>query len=609
MKTDRDYSVIVVGGGHAGIEASSACARMGFRTLLITQNPDTIGKLSCNPAIGGQAKGNIVREIDALGGEMGKLIDRSLIQFRMLNKSKGPAVQSPRAQADKYLYSALAKQTLEGYSNLTVFMDTVTDIMTDDHNVCIGVKTQRGNEISSYAVVLTTGTFMNGRIFIGDYDREEGRLGEESAQGLGQALSLKGFEVGRLKTGTPARIKKSSVDFNKTELQEGDETIYPFSFLNEEKHPDPSGQLPCYITYTNSDTHRIIRDNINRSPLYGGKIVGKGPRYCPSIEDKVMRFPDRERHQIFIEPEGAGTDEMYLNGLSSSLPEKVQLDFIHSIKGLENAVMVRPGYAVEYDYLNPIQLKNSLESGIIANLFIAGQTNGSSGYEEAGCQGLIAGINAAQKLLNKEPLVLSRAEAYTGVLIDDLVTKGTEEPYRMFTGRAEYRLRLRHDNADARLTLSGYEVGLVSEERISQLKKKYSEIDSVSELLHHRSYNGKNAYEALKNPEVTMEMLFDRIPELKDFSDYILNSAGLDIKYEGYISRQDRQIDKFSRLEKIKIPLNINWDELKGISKESIEKFKKVRPETLAQASRISGVRVCDIPVLLAYLKGNKCKG
>ncbi|MCF0262774.1 MAG: tRNA uridine-5-carboxymethylaminomethyl(34) synthesis enzyme MnmG, partial [Sphaerochaetaceae bacterium] len=424
-----DYDVIVIGGGHAGIEACLAAARIGFKTLLITQSLDTIGRLSCNPAVGGLAKGNLVRETDALGGQMGLLIDQTMIQFRMLNKSRGPAVQAPRAQADKFSYSRLAKETLESQPNLELFMDTVVDILTDSSGTkACGVKTQRNITFTSKAIVLTTGTFMNGRIFIGEYDHCSGRLGEEAALGLGDALREKGFTVGRLKTGTPARVKYSSLNLDAMEKQEGDDEVVPFSFMHQEIQR-PS--IPCWITYTNEKTHQVIRDNIHRSPLYGGKIVGKGPRYCPSIEDKVVRFPDRDRHQIFVEPEGSGTQEMYLNGLSTSLPEEVQHDIIHSIVGLENAVIMRPAYAVEYDYLNPIQLKPSLETKRLENLFVAGQTNGTSGYEEAACQGLIAGINACQKLKGEEPLVLKRTEAYIGVLIDDLVTMGTNEPYRM----------------------------------------------------------------------------------------------------------------------------------------------------------------------------------
>lgn len=599
-----DYDVVVVGGGHAGIEACLACARIGFKTLLVTQSLDSIGRLSCNPAIGGLAKGNLVRETDALGGQMGLLIDSTMIQFRILNRRRGPAVQAPRAQADKFSYSRLAKETLENQDKLELFMDTVVDILTQEDGSGVpkacGVLTQRGISISSRAVVLTTGTFMDGRIFIGEYDHSAGRLGEEAAIGLGKALRRKGFNVGRLKTGTPARIKASSLHYEEMERQDGDDEVVPFSFMHE-TIDRPS--IPCWITYTNERTHDIIRANMHRSPLYGGKIVGKGPRYCPSIEDKVVRFPERDRHQIFVEPEGIGTQEMYLNGLSTSLPEDVQHDIIHSIAGLEDAVIMRPAYAVEYDYLDPQQLKLSLESKLIDGLFVAGQTNGTSGYEEAACQGLMAGINACQKLKGEKPLVLDRTEAYIGVLIDDLVTKGTKEPYRMFTSRAEYRLNLRHDTADERLTRKGHEVGLATDERLGLLEKKAEQIESLQDLIRHRGFQGVNALDSLKRPEVTMEELETTIPEIGEYPKSVRLQLELKVKYDGYIKRQDKQVDRFAKLEGIRIPEDFDYDAVEGISAESREKFKLVRPSSLGQASRISGVRVSDITVLLVYLK------
>lgn len=590
-----DYDAIVIGGGHAGIEASLAVSRMGFKTLMITQSLDAIGRLSCNPAIGGLAKGNLVREVDALGGEMAHLIDSTMIQFRILNRRRGPAVQAYRAQADKFSYSRLAKETLEKESSLELFMDTVVDIILDGTSIT-GVVTERGWRIYSKVVVLTTGTFMSGKIFIGEYEHESGRLGEEAAKGLGDALRAKGFHVGRMKTGTPARVKKSSLDFTRLEVQDGDEEMRPFSFLSGSiERPN----LKCYITYTNEKTHQIIRDNIHRSPLYGGRIVGKGPRYCPSIEDKVVRFPERERHQIFVEPEGEGTEEMYLNGLSSSLPESVQHEFIRTLPGLENVVIMRPAYAVEYDYLDPLDLYPSLESKIVSNLFIAGQTNGTSGYEEAAAQGIVAGINAALRLEGKDPLILKRSDSYIGVLIDDLTTKGTKEPYRMFTSRAEYRLFLRNDNADARLTMLS---PLASDERKAAFQEKMAHIEEIRCLLKEKKERGKNGIELLREPDVTIESL--SIPEMDRFSPEEKEQVELDLKYEGYLKRQEREIARFEKNESVAIPDDFDYDDVDGLSQESREKFKSIRPKSVGQAGRISGVRVSDIAVLQVALRG-----
>ncbi len=594
----RDYDAIVIGGGHAGIEACLALAREGFDTLLITQSLDAIGRLSCNPAIGGLAKGNLVREIDALGGEMAHLIDRTMIQYRVLNRRRGPAVQAPRAQADKFSYSRLAKETLEKEKNLNLFMDTVVDFV-EENGAVVAVKTLRGWQISAKVIVLTTGTFMEGRIFIGEYDAPDGRLGESAAIGLGTNLRKKGFAVGRMKTGTPARVRKSSLDFDELEVQDGDEEMRPFSF-DYDFVDRPS--MPCYVTWTNEETHRIIRENIHRSPLYGGKIVGKGPRYCPSIEDKVVRFPERERHQIFVEPEGIGTEEMYLNGLSSSLPEDVQHRFIRTLPGLAHVEIMRPAYAVEYDYLDPLQLKPSLESKILSNLFVAGQTNGTSGYEEAAAQGLMAGINAALKLKGADPLVLSRTEAYIGVLIDDLTTKGTKEPYRMFTSRAEYRLSLRHDSADQRLVRKGFDAGLNTSEKLERLKDKLSRMDEIRNILRNSKMRGKNGLDLVREPEVTIESL--SIPELEGYSRSEKEEVELDLKYSGYLKRQEKDAERFLRNESVTIPPDFDYDLLDGISSESREKFKEIRPVSIGQASRISGVRVSDIAILQVAVKG-----
>jgi tRNA uridine 5-carboxymethylaminomethyl modification enzyme len=608
-----DFDAIVTGGGHAGIEAALALARLGRSVLLITQNIDTIGKLSCNPAVGGLAKGNLVREIDALGGQMALLADATAIQFRMLNRSRGPAVQAPRAQTDKAAYAALARRTLEKERGISLLQDTVVDLVVSEsgHEVA-GVRTERGREVRAGAVVVTTGTFMEARIFIGEHTAPGGRLGEPAAVGLGTALRRLGFEVGRLKTGTPARVPFSTVDTHRMEAQHGDESPQAFSFRGSAGER-PS--VPCYVTYTTQETHRVIRESLHRSPLYGGQIKGIGPRYCPSIEDKVVRFPQRERHQVFVEPEGLDTGEMYLNGLSSSLPEDVQERFLRTVPGLEQVRIVRPGYAVEYDYLDPIQLGPDLQAKRLKRLFVAGQTNGTSGYEEAAAQGLLAGINAALLLDGRPPLVLSRAESYIAVLIDDLVTRGTREPYRMFTSRAEYRLSLRHDTADLRLTPIGHRIGLQSDAALEALQRKTQALDEVRELLRRRTLTAADAQRLpllaasigrpfehlLRRPDVSAADLVVLDARLGGLRSEVLEAVELDLKYEGYVHRQADSVRRLEEQETHTISEDFDYDSVTGLSAEARQKLKEVRPRTLGQAGRISGLRQSDLALLMIY--------
>lgn len=613
------YDIAVIGAGHAGCEAALAASRMGMKTLLFSISLEALANMPCNPHIGGSSKGHLVKEIDCLGGEMGKNIDKTFIQLRMLNTSKGPAVYSLRAQADRKMYQMEMKHTIEKQENLSVKQAEIVDIKLEDGKVK-SIETNVGAIYEVDSVVVATGTYLKGKIHIGEVSFESGPDGVFPANRLSDCLKNMGIEIFRFKTGTPARINKKTVDFSKMEIQNGDEKILPFSF--EDKLDQNTEQLPCYLTYTNSKTHEIIRKNLHRSPLYSGRIEGTGPRYCPSIEDKVVRFADKERHQIFIEPMGRNTDEMYVQGMSSSLPEDVQIEMYRTIAGLENVEFTRPAYAIEYDCINPEELKLSLEHKTIENLFFAGQINGTSGYEEAASQGLIAGINAARKLQGKEPVILDRSQAYIGVLIDDIVTKGTNEPYRMMTSRAEYRLLLRQDNTDLRLTDIGHEIGLISNERYKKFCEKreniFKEIERmrmttikptarVNEILkEHNSSEisgGIKLIDLLKRTELNYEILKEIDTNRPKLSDEEIEEVEIQVKYEGYIKLQEAQVEKFKKLENKKIPQDIIYADIKGLRLEARQKLDKIKPLSIGQASRISGVSPADVNVLLIYIE------
>lgn len=623
MNVVENYDVAVVGAGHAGCEAALACARLGLETIMFTVSVESIALMPCNPNIGGSSKGHLVRELDALGGEMGKNIDATFIQSKMLNKSKGPAVHSLRAQADKQEYSKRMRNVLENTDHLTIRQAEVSELIAED-GVIKGLKTFSGAVYNTKAVVLCTGTYLKARCIFGDISYYTGPNGLLAANYLSDSMRKLGIEIVRFKTGTPARVDGRTIDFDKMEEQRGDTPIVPFSFATD---PDDiqKEQVSCWLTYTNEQTHDIIRKNIDRSPLYSGVIHGTGPRYCPSIEDKVMRFADKDRHQVFIEPEGNYTHEWYLGGMSSSLPEDVQYDMYHTVPGLEHAKIVRNAYAIEYDCINPIQLKPSLEFKKIKGLFSGGQLNGSSGYEEAAVQGLIAGINAAMQVLDREPLILDRSEAYIGVLIDDLVTKENHEPYRMMTSRAEYRLLLRQDNADMRLTEYGYKVGLISEERYKHLLEKKNMIekeisrlksiviggsnpvnDKLAQMNSTSLNNGTSLADLIRRPELNYDMIADFDPDRQPLPREVIEQVNINIKYEGYISRELKQVEHFKKLENKLIPANINYDDISGLRIEARQKLKDYSPRSIGQASRISGVSPADITVLLVYMEQHR---
>lgn len=611
------YDIIVVGGGHAGCEASNAASKIGFKTALITSNKKNIADMPCNPSIGGTAKGIVVREIDALGGLMGKVADKTHIQIKMLNNAKGPAVRSLRAQGDKITYPKEMLKSLEENKNLDIIEGMVEDLIVENKKIK-GIILSDGTKYYCDALILTTGTYLRSKILVGDKSKEEGPHGEARSNFLSTKLKEYGFELQRLKTGTPQRLERNSIDFSKLQEEKGDNCYWTFSFDDDASY-EIDKQEKCYIVYTNEKTHEIIRNNLTKSAMYGGYAEGIGPRYCPSIEDKIVRFADKERHQLFLEPESRYYDDIYLQGFSTSMPEDIQEEMVHSLEGLENAKILKYAYAIEYDAINPLQLKPNLETKVIENLFTAGQINGTSGYEEAAGQGIIAGINAALKLQNKNPLILKRNESYIGVLIDDLVTKGTKEPYRLLTSRAEYRLLLRHDNADIRLRKYGYEVGLISEEQMTKLNNKIRDIENLISALKEKRItpntlpnnykeklnlkSGQSLFELLKRPEITFDDIYYLTPDLSKYSPEVQEQVTFNVKYEGYIEKAKHEAEKLLKLEEKEIPEDINYDNVKNLANEAKSKLKEIRPRTIAQAARISGVNPVDISVLTIYLK------